>query len=211
MKSRLTSLLELPGNPCRPHPVSAGVADEEVRLRGFWHSVSLSAPVDPDLAGETVMLWWGIFDNELYIEHGDKRFGPYSPIGGPIPLHRYRAFKKTSTQQRADRFEALAEQLALPRAALEGNPHAALLIRNIEVPVIMFTDPDPFQEFAFPNVLAAKRAIADYLAIPLAKLAPEKLDWINTLVSNTLNKRTSSSRCKNTLVTQKGKNCLGAQ
>ena len=23
--------------------------------------------VDPDLAGETVMLWWGIFDNELYI------------------------------------------------------------------------------------------------------------------------------------------------
>ncbi len=26
-----------------------------------------------------------------------KRFGPYSPIGGPIPLHRYRAFKKTST------------------------------------------------------------------------------------------------------------------
>jgi hypothetical protein len=38
------SLLELPGNPFRPHPISAGVADEEVRLRGFWHSVSLSAP-----------------------------------------------------------------------------------------------------------------------------------------------------------------------
>jgi len=32
--------------------------------------------VDPDLAGETVVLWWGIFDNELYIEHGDKRYGP---------------------------------------------------------------------------------------------------------------------------------------
>jgi hypothetical protein len=38
-------------------------------------------------------------------------------------------------------------------------------------------------------VLAAKRAIADYLAIPLAKLPPEQLDWINTLVSNTLNKK----------------------
>jgi hypothetical protein len=74
--------------------------------------------VDPDLAGETVMLWWGIFDNELYIEHGEKRFGPYSPIGGPIPLHRYRAFKKTSTQQRADRIEGLAEQLALPSEKL---------------------------------------------------------------------------------------------
>jgi hypothetical protein len=33
--------------------------------------------VDPDLAGETVILWWGIFDNELYVGHGDKRFGPY--------------------------------------------------------------------------------------------------------------------------------------
>ncbi len=66
--------------------------------------------VDPDLAGETVILWWGIFDNELYVEHGDKRFGPYAPVGGPIPLYRYRAFKKTSTQQRADLIEALAER-----------------------------------------------------------------------------------------------------
>jgi hypothetical protein len=38
--------------------------------------------VDPDLAGETVILWWGIFDNELYVEHGDKRFGPYAPAAG---------------------------------------------------------------------------------------------------------------------------------
>ena len=121
--------------------------------------------VDPDLAGETVILWWGIFDNELYVEHGDKRFGPYAPVGGPIPLYRYRTFKKSPTQQRADRIEALAEQLALPRAALEGNPRAASLIRNTEEPVTMFTDPDPFQEFlsvrsadkSTRNTLAARR------------------------------------------------------
>src|ERR1700736_6408707 len=41
--------------------------------------------VDPDLAGETVILWWGIFDNELYVEHGDKRFGPYAPVGAGGP------------------------------------------------------------------------------------------------------------------------------
>jgi len=110
-------------------------------------------------------------------------------VGGPIPLYRYRTFKKSPTQQRADRIEALAEQLALPRAALEGNPRAALLIRNSEVSVTMFTDPDPFQEFAYPNVLAAKRAIADYLAMPLAKLPPEQLEWINTLVETTLCKK----------------------
>ena len=114
---------------------------------------------------------------------------PYAPVGGPIPLYRYRTFKKSPTKERADRIEALAEQLALPRAALEGNPRAALLVRSTELPVTMFTDPDPFQEFAYPNVLAAKRAIADYLAIPLAKLPPGQLEWINTLVDTTLNKK----------------------
>ena len=36
---------------------------------------------------------------------------------------------------------------------------------------------------------AAKRAVSDYLAIPLAKLPPEQLGWINTLVETTLNKK----------------------
>jgi ABC-type glutathione transport system ATPase component len=73
--------------------------------------------------------------------------------------------------------------LALPRVALENSPEAAVLLGNSEVPVIKFTDPDPFQEFSYPNALAAKRAIADYLGIALAKLPPEQLDWINALVS----------------------------
>jgi hypothetical protein len=64
-----------------------------------------------------------------------------------------------------------------------------VLLGNSEVPVIKFTDPDPFQEFSYPNALAAKRAIAEYLGIALAKLPPEQLDWINALVSGTLNKR----------------------
>ena len=76
--------------------------------------------VEPDLAGETVVLWWGLFDQELYVEHGERRYGPSHPVGGPIPLHRYRRFKKTATQQRVERLEALAAQLLLPRAAVEG-------------------------------------------------------------------------------------------
>ncbi len=35
--------------------------------------------VDAKLAGETVLLWWGLLDNELYVEHGDSHFGPYLP------------------------------------------------------------------------------------------------------------------------------------
>ncbi|WP_180277416.1 hypothetical protein [Nostoc sp. 'Peltigera malacea cyanobiont' DB3992] len=42
------------------------------------------------MAGETVVLWWGLFDNELYVEFSDRRYGPFYPVDGPIPLHRYR-------------------------------------------------------------------------------------------------------------------------
>ena len=64
----------------------------------------------PELAGETVVLWWGLFDHDLYVEHGERRFGPYTPSGGPIPSHRYRKYqKKASWRSRADRVAALAE------------------------------------------------------------------------------------------------------
>jgi hypothetical protein len=41
--------------------------------------------VNPDLAGETVVLWWGLFDNELYVEHGEERYGPYHGYFCPTP------------------------------------------------------------------------------------------------------------------------------
>jgi len=77
--------------------------------------------VDPDLAGEAVILWWGLFDTELYVERGERRYGPYAPVGGPIPLHHYRSFKKTKTQQRAERIATLAERLALPGSSASSN------------------------------------------------------------------------------------------
>ena len=78
--------------------------------------------VDPELAGETVVLWWGLFDRDLFVEHGERRFGPYRPSGGPIPLHRYRKHRRTARDERADRIAALATKLAVPRAALAGHP-----------------------------------------------------------------------------------------
>jgi hypothetical protein len=150
----------------------------------------ISYVVDPELAGESVLLWWGVFDNDLYVEHGDQRFGPYLPDGGPIPLHRYRAFKKTRLEKQTDRIEELATKLALPRAALSGHPEVAPLVGGDQKVVSMaFADPDPFQEFHFPNALAAKRAIADYLGMPLAKLAAEQMAEINKIVGATLDKK----------------------
>jgi hypothetical protein len=61
-----------------------------------------------------VTLWWGLFDHELFVEHADQRFGPFGPIDGPIPLHRYRSFRKSALDERLDRIEALAGKLGLP-------------------------------------------------------------------------------------------------
>lgn len=75
----------------------------------------VSYMVDAELAGETVVLWWGLFDNELYVEHGDQRFGQYLPDGGPIPLNHYRTFKKTTAEKQADRIEELAARLSISK------------------------------------------------------------------------------------------------
>jgi hypothetical protein len=153
--------------------------------------------VDPDLAGATVTLWWGLFDHELFVEHQGRRFGPYGPIDGPIPLHRYRSFKKTRTEERIDRIEALAARLGLPRAALSGEGDVVVVgAPGSPVPVRPFVDPDPFEEFRFASVLAAKLAIADYLACPLAKLTPEDRAFINGILAETLDRRTIIERVR---------------
>lgn len=153
--------------------------------------------VDPDLAGETVILWWGLFDNELYVEKDERRYGPFHPVNGPIPLHRYRKFKKSRTEERADRIAGLAKQLNLPRAALDGNADLqslTALTQASEPKLTSFHDPDPFQEFAYPTVLLAKRAIADYLGQPLARLSTEQRTFIDSLLSETLQKKTVLER-----------------
>jgi hypothetical protein len=50
-------------------------------------------------------------------------------------------------------------------------------------------DPDPFHELTFSSALDAKRAIADHLALPLAKLAPEQLGALHALLEETLAKQ----------------------
>jgi hypothetical protein len=156
--------------------------DARISVEGVFYEV------DPDLAGETVVLWWGLFDNELYVEWGEQRYGPYRPVGSPIPLDRYRSFKKTRTQQRADRIEVLAKQLALPGQTQRSRSETSGG-KIIEFPRISFIDPDPFGEFSFATSVAAKKAIADYLGKPLAKLTPEQMAYVNEVVGETLDKQ----------------------
>jgi hypothetical protein len=163
--------------------------EPERRKVGVDARVSLDGvpyEVDPDLAGEEVVLWWGIFDNELYVARGEQRYGPYTPVGGPIPLHRYRRFKKTKTQRRTERIEALAEKLTLPESVWGGvAPAATTSATPVAVP---FVDPDPFREISYPNTVAAKRAIADFLNVPLAKLSAEAMDKLDAALADSLRK-----------------------
>jgi hypothetical protein len=155
--------------------------------------------VDPNLAGDTVILWWGLFDQELYVEQGPHRYGPYHPVGGPIPLHRYRRFKKTATEQRAERIEALAAQLVLPRPALTGLPEEMHGL-GLPAPQLQpFVDPDPLQEIAYPTPVAAKLAIADYLAMPLAKLSAEQRAALEDVLRQTLRKQEILTYIRTTL------------
>lgn len=176
-------------------------SDARVSVEGVAYEV------EPDLAGETVVLWWGLFDNELYVEFSDRRYGPFYPVDGPIPLHRYRKHKKTKTEERADRIADLAKKLGLPRTALDKNADLQFLVdkyKELEPTVTPFNDPDPFQEFTYPSIIFAKLAISDYLAQPLAKLSPEQMAFINALLTETLNKKVIIDRVREYFQKPKG-------
>jgi hypothetical protein len=90
----------------------------------------VSYRVDSDLAGQEVILWWGLFDAELFIEHGEEKYGPFHPDQGPIPLHKFRAMRKTAAEQRADSIEKLAKEIALPREALTDDSRTAEALKR---------------------------------------------------------------------------------
>ena len=161
--------------------------DARVRIEGAFYEV------DPDLAGEEVTLWWGLFDHQLFVEFGDRRFGPYTPSGGPIPLHRYRRPARSPVQRRADRIGELAAHLALPRAALSGASGAVLgpgaaTAAVLPFPSRPFIDPDPYHQLAYADRLDALRGVSALLKRPLARLAEDDLAFVNALVDRTLDK-----------------------
>jgi hypothetical protein len=49
-----------------------------------------------------------------------------------------------------------------------------------------FRDPDPFQELRYPNAIAAKKAVARMLGIPLARLAADRIAALDALLAETL-------------------------
>lgn len=151
--------------------------------------------LEPDLAGEWVLLLWGLFDDELYIEYEGTRTGPYYPVSGPIPLNRYRAFKRGAAGERADRIRSLADQLGLPIAALAGED---IRLTPLNLPKELSKQPfdADIHEYHFANTIAAKLAIANDLAQPLAKLAPVDRAFIDQVLAETLTRNIVLARIR---------------
>jgi hypothetical protein len=100
------------------------VREPERRKVGVDARISIGGTADqvePDMAGETVVLLWGLYDDAVYVEFDDEKFGPYRPVSGPVSLHRYRACTSGKVDERTDRIRALADQLDLPISALAGS------------------------------------------------------------------------------------------
>ena len=79
----------------------------------------------------------------------------------------------------------------LPRAALSGENAVIMTgIRQeadaVTVAVRPFRDPDPFHELVFASPIAARRAIADAIRVPLATLPDEDRAFIDALLNRTL-------------------------
>ncbi len=158
-----------------------------------------SYEVEPELAGETVTLWWGLFDQELYVEFEGKRFGPYQPSRGAVPLYRYRKYQKSRAEERLDKVVRLADQLGLPRAAVtEGDRPLPSLPPGAASMVVRQTPfPEPAAEAAtFPTPLAAKLAISVQLSKPLGSLPEPDRGFIDVLLAETLDRDTIAARVR---------------
>lgn len=162
----------------------------------------ISYQLKAEMAGEKVIVLLGVFDSEIYVEFQDKKEGPFYPAAGPIPLHTYRAFKKTHREKKLDEVSELAKRIHLPRSALSGRKEDIHLLEQsnlCEAETLMFT---PFRDkeiegmsyFATP--LDAKLAIASHLGRPLATLLTDQKQQIDVFVAETLHKETVLSKVR---------------
>jgi hypothetical protein len=74
----------------------------------------------------------------------------------------------------------------VPRAAVSGEDGVVMTHPAAAVTIRPFQDPDPFHELAFASPLAARRAIAGEVRVPLAKLSEDDRAFIDALLTRTL-------------------------
>lgn len=134
-----------------------------------------------DLAGLEVLLLYGVFDSQIFVEYNNEKFGPFFPEKAPDSFLDYSHQTMTSREVIADEIHNIAEELNVtkPFSYKDNN-------------IIDFNNPTvksiPFKEdrYLFKNKLEAKRFISKYLGRPLAELSDNYLHYINSILEETL-------------------------
>lgn len=154
-----------------------------------------------EMAGEKIIVLFGLFDNELYVEFQRQKHGPFYPASGPIPLHTYRSFKKTKLEKQMDKLEILAKQLSLPRSVLTGQRGSDLklleqaVVENNSQSFVTFED-NKIETAYFKTTIEAKLAIAKFLGKPLATIPEVQRFELDKLIAESLHKTTLLGRVK---------------
>jgi len=150
-----------------------------------------------DMAGEKVVVLFGLFDNELYVEFQGQKHGPFYPAADPIPLHTYHSFKKTKLEKQIDKVELLAKQLSLPLSVLSGEfgsdlrlLEQAKLICEDKTQVFVPFEDNNIEMAYFKTKIEAKLAIAKLLGKPLATISELQRLELDKLIAESLHKAT---------------------
>ena len=111
-------------------------------------------------------------------------------MAGPIPLHRYRAFKRGKREARRP-YPSRPISSPCPWPPWRRRPPAATADRPTDQPAATphaAFDADAL-EYHFPTTVAAKLAIAQELGLPLSKLSPDARAFIDHVLEDTRMRR----------------------
>ena len=158
-----------------------------VGIDGVININGLKYEVSHELVGSKVTVWWGLIDAELYVECDEKKFGPYKPGNTPIPLHKYRALKKTQYEKNSESIKQLAESISIDLAVMDNGfkvdiDHNTRKYREYK---------EDIKELGleYESVHKAKLAISSLIEKPLSQLSEHSKSIIDKILSESLNKK----------------------
>ena len=135
------------------------------------------------------MLWWGLFDNELYVEHSERRRFGLAPSAArsSAPVPRLQESAKLSNAPSVSKHSPGSWHL--PRTALEGHPHARAFEQATDAASHPVRGPDPLSGVHLSQRADGQTRHCGLLELPLAKLSPEQRAQIDAILATTLKKK----------------------
>jgi hypothetical protein len=175
--------------------------EPEFRTVGLDGRISLENriyQITPELSGERVEVWKGVFDLGVYVQDpGGSIHGPYAPESGTIPFGTYRRWRKTERDRRLEKVEHLAEGLSIPRASMSRDWRTAEeRSRSFDLRSVPFANPIGLLPEQYASVKDARRGIFGHFGIPLATLPEPVLGAIEAILHETLHRRDVYRRVK---------------